>query len=64
MLVTVGSAIFAMNYYCDYFFSITTDTSLLPQVLYENTEEFKIIVNYACSAASMFMALFMLYICV
>ncbi len=64
MLVTVGSGIFAINFYCDYFFSVTTDTSTFPQVLYEDTEKFKEIINYAFSAASIFVSLFMLYICV
>jgi hypothetical protein len=64
MLLTMGSAIFAINFYCDYFFSVTTDTSILPQVLYQDIERFKEIVNYACSAASIFISLFMLYLCV
>jgi hypothetical protein len=64
MLATVGSAIFAANFYCDYFFSISTDTNLFPQALYQETEKFKEIVNYTCSAASIFLSLFMLYVCV
>ena len=64
MLATVGSAIFAANFYCDYFFSISTDTNAFPQLVYQETEKFKEIVNYVCSAASIFVSLFMLYACV
>jgi hypothetical protein len=64
MLATVGSAIFCVNFYVDYFFSITTDTSIMPQVLYQDTENFKVLVNFTSSAACIFLSLFMLYISV
>jgi hypothetical protein len=64
MLSTVGSAIFAANFYCDYFFSISTDTNAFPQLLYQETEKFKEIVNYASAFGCIFVSLFMLYVCV
>jgi hypothetical protein len=64
MLSTVGSAIFGINFYVDYFFSFSTDTSIIPQALYNDTENFKVVVNFTSAFACIFVSLFMLYLSV
>ena len=64
MLATVGTAIFCVNYYVDYFFSFTTELSIMPQVLYQETNDFKVIINYCSACSCVFIFLFMLYLSV
>jgi hypothetical protein len=64
MLTTVGSTVFSINYFIDYFFSVSTDYSILPHALYNDIGNFKVIVNFTSACSMIFVSLFMLYLSV
>ncbi len=64
MLTTVGSTVFAINYFIDYFFSVSTDYSILPHALYNDIGNFKVIVNFTSASSMIFVSFFMLYLSV
>ncbi len=64
MLTTVGSTVFCINYFIDYFFSVSTDLSILPNALYNDIGNFKVIVNFTSASSMIFVSFFMLYLSV